>query len=568
MSENESPSPTASSAPAGLPIFAWAGGIVVLATLSFVLLYAYGDPRPTSVDSTKIVGSPQTIPSVVPGREYYRIRAKYEPLPAQGEAGDPIAGLWISLFGNAVAEAGAVSVKLRLSHPGALSLARDDDGYLLLDTGTGASSNSAATPFMIRRPNERVELRLDISPAASAPAGVLAKLLRATGSDRPKFSNWISVFSDTSVGTAKKLDASNSVLAVRDFGGRVIGRVRIGLEALDTALLTDFYTGGEFERLVADGASVVDRREAVMALIETRLAAPDWPVDLKDALVGALGSLNSDANSVSEAVGCRSFYGELSERIDLSRGDAAGLTFLFHYQPGMRIDRSAAVCGDLTMMSALDAIGAIAAAERASSVQTVSTPKQAGPKPKPGTVGPAASAGRYVCLGLSGTRIARHCEALNDIAREWRAGVKFLRMTASRRHIAPHVGLEEPTQDMNYAAVRFSDRRQLLIHVAFSRVENFACFRLTRENPAYFEALLVMKETEQGGPRRLDVFEFAFESDGRIGRIRRRAAMPSDVEVAMRLPETSRCRTEFLGVKGNQLRSLMSDYWHLSRASG
>ena len=37
---------------------------------------------------------------------------------------------------------------------------------------------------MIRRPNERVELRLDVSPAASAPKGALAKLLRATGSAR------------------------------------------------------------------------------------------------------------------------------------------------------------------------------------------------------------------------------------------------------------------------------------------------------------------------------------------------------------------------------------------------
>ena len=44
----------------------------------------------------------------------------------------------------------------------------------------------------------------------------------------------------------------------------------------------------------------------------------------------------------------------------------------------------------------------------------------------------------------------------------------------------------------------------------------------------------VIKDMEQGGSRRLDVFEFAFESDGRIGRIRRRAAMPSDIEEAMR----------------------------------
>ena len=56
-------------------------------------------------------------------------------------------------------------------------------------------------------------------------------------------------------------------------------------------------------------------------------------------------------------------------------------------------------------------------------------------------------------------------------SREWRAGVKFLQMAASRRYIAPHVGLEEPTQDMNWR-LRASDRRQLLIHVAISRIEN------------------------------------------------------------------------------------------------
>ena len=181
----------------GWPIFAWAGGVILLAALSIVLLYAYGDPRSTFVDS-KGSPTPQTIPSVSPGSGYYRILTEYEPMPAQGEAGDPIAGLWISLFGNAVAEAGDVSVKLRLSHPGPLGLPRDDDGYLLLDKSTGKSSNSTATPFMIRRPNERVELRLDVSPAASAPTGALAKLLRATGSARPEFSNWISVFSDAS----------------------------------------------------------------------------------------------------------------------------------------------------------------------------------------------------------------------------------------------------------------------------------------------------------------------------------------------------------------------------------
>ena len=92
----------------------------MLAALSIVLLYAYGDPRSTFVDTKRVADAPQTIPSVSPGSGYYRILTNYEPMPAQGEAGDPIAGLWISLFGNAVAEAGDVCVKLRLSHPGPL----------------------------------------------------------------------------------------------------------------------------------------------------------------------------------------------------------------------------------------------------------------------------------------------------------------------------------------------------------------------------------------------------------------------------------------------------------------
>ena len=78
--------------------------------------------RSTFVDSKKVADAAQTIPSVSPGSGYYRILTEYEPMPAQGEAGDPIAGLWVSLFGNAVAEAGDVSVKLRLSHPGPLGL--------------------------------------------------------------------------------------------------------------------------------------------------------------------------------------------------------------------------------------------------------------------------------------------------------------------------------------------------------------------------------------------------------------------------------------------------------------
>ena len=46
---------------------------------------------------------------------------------------------------------------------------------------------------------------------------------------------------------------------------------------------------------------------------------------------------------------------------------------------------------------------------------------------------------------------------------------------------------------------------------------------MTRENPDYFEAVIVMREPSSRTARRVDVFQFAFDSDGTIGRIRRRA---------------------------------------------
>ena len=73
-----------------------------------------------------------------------------------------------------------------------------------------------------------------------------------------------------------------------------------------------------------------------------------------------------------------------------------------------------------------------------------------------------------------------------------------------------------------------------------------------------------MRENDSGDKRRLDVFEFAFESDGSVGRIRRRAAMQSDIDKAGRLPKTSRCHREFLSEKGTHMQRLVRDYWQLT----
>ena len=116
------------------------------------------------------------------------------------------------------------------------------------------------------------------------------------------------------------------------------------------------------------------------------------------------------------------------------------------------------------------------------------------------------------------------------------------------RYIQINVGLEEPTEDMSYKASRLLDRRDLLIHIALSRVKNFACFRMTRENPDYFEAVVVMQEPGAQAARRIDVFQFAFDKDA-----------------ARSLPENSRCRQEFLDPHRETIDATVNNYWRLPR---
>ena len=133
------------------------------------------------------------------------------------------------------------------------------------------------------------------------------------------------------------------------------------------------------------------------------------------------------------------------------------------------------------------------------------------------------------------------------------------------RYIQSNVGLEEPAEDMSYKAFRLVDRRDLLIHIALSRVKNFACFRMTRENPDYFEAVVVMQEPGAKAAPRIYVFQFAFDNDGAIGRIRRRLARSSDIDAARSLPENSRCRQEFLDPHRKTIDATVNNYWRLPR---
>ena len=86
---------------------------------------------------------------------------------------------------------------------------------------------------------------------------------------------------------------------------------------------------------------------------------------------------------------------------------------------------------------------------------------------------------------------------------------------------------------------------------------------MTKKNPDYFEALIFIRDSGSSQGHRLDTFEFAFERDGKIGRIRRRAALPSDLLEALQLPDNSRCRRQFLGPKRSKIENLVREYWSL-----
>ena len=121
---------------------------------------------------------------------------------------------------------------------------------------------------------------------------------------------------------------------------------------------------------------------------------------------------------------------------------------------------------------------------------------------------------------------------------------------------------------MRFKATTYGDRRQLLIYIALAQVENFACFRLRARKPARFEALVVLRERGERSLRRVDVFEFAFGADDTIMSVRRRAALPGDIDRDMTLPAKSRCRTQFLDKAGKRLRRLVREQWRLPAKSG
>ena len=555
-------------APAKWVIAVCFGGTIVLGLFALFFLYVFGDPRPSSVDESQISGATTAIPGVMPNGPYYRLRAEYLPLTNLAAEASPLGKAWIVLFSKAVARAGDQTIKLRLSHTKTLPLPKDKSGYLFIDSPIKGPKVSAVTPFMLRNSEDNVEIRLDTEGDVETRSDLFASLLYAMGSASKASSVSVSIFSPGSGTGRQVLSRANAFLPVRDFSGRILGAIRIGVETRDNLLFSADAGPPNIRQILNAKIGSAERMVELMHSIESdSLPMLNGP-GIKSKLYHVLKTVarNTDGSA------CRKAIAELGRQAGISAVDASALVYLARYNKAAMEN---SLCGDLQLATTLAASGIVDQVHNF--VTATRAVKKATGLGKTGALNTRVNeklqsamknsvpSGRYVCLGLSGERIAHHCKVLNAIAHEWRGGTKFLNMRLSMRYIQSNVGLEEPAEDMSYKAFRLVDRRDLLIHIALSRVKNFACFRMTRENPDYFEVVVVMQEPGAKAAPRIYVFQFAFDNDGAIGRIRRRLALPSDIDAARSLPENSRCRQEFLDPHRETIDATVKNYWRLPR---
>ena len=544
------------------------GGIVLFGLTALFFLYFFGDPRPTSLDETQISGTATAMPDVMPNGRYYRLRAEYFPLPNVAAKTSLLGKAWIELFSEAVMRARDQIVRLRLSHTKSLPLPKDKGEYLFIDSPIEGPTVNAVTPFMLRNAEDNVEIRLNTEGDGETRLDLLPSILYAMGSASKASSVSMSIFSPGSANGRQLLSSANSLLPVRDFSGRILGAVRIGVETRDTLLVKAVASAQNIRQILNANNGSPERIIALMHSIEGELLpmlnGPGMISKLRHVLETAVE--NMDGSACSKAIS------KLNHHFGISAVDASVLVYLARYN---KAAMGNSLCGDVQLAKNLAATGIVDQVHNV--LMATRADKKARELGKTQALDTRINetaqlakkngvpSGRYICLGLSGKRIAHHCKVLNAIAREWRGNAKFLHMSSSKRYIQVNVGLEEPAEDMSYKAFRLVDRRDLLIHIALSRVENFACFRMTRENPDYFEVLVAMRESVTKAVRRIDVFQFSFDNDGTIGRIRRRPALPSDIDAARTLPENSRCRKEFLDPRREIIDDSVSNYWRLPR---
>lgn len=587
----------------------WIGGTVagiVAVVIAYGSLFTYGDPRSKDLDTTALEAAVFTAPgSLVAGDAYYRISARAVPAGPSPESSTPGARLWNGMVGPAWRKSTATRVVVSLETNRELELPVDGakGPYVLLDTVLGESPQAKSSRFLRHEADDKAVLRLTVTNEPRPGWGFIHNTLawfdrqlrrgEATTKTPPK-NEPVTVFVG---GPGNVLDASSRFLALHDPKGRVAGHVELGIEARDSLIFApDFvkFSGvGENSLIVgfvAEHGGFDTRDAALQRLVDANTPDNFLKAGYKEALRSHLASLFGaagdqapsyrDRDTYTQALvarfeaECRDHFAGLKGNLGLGERDAALLTYLLHVGDPSFATRQwlDGVCGDDRLGAVLKKIGAPPAAKpvpvgepKPKLKPAMATVKKATPKAKRTTPRRRVAAS---CYGATGKGAAMRCKALNEIAREWRDGTKLLQMKASRRHVLAKAGLEEPTPDMRYVMGDFDNRRRLLIYVALSKVQSFACFRHLDTKIKTMQALIMMQEGIGRKQQRVDVMEFVFDLGNKITKFRRRPAMQADIAAAKTLPRSSRCRSWLLPKYGKRLKKIIDARWKLPIKSG
>ncbi len=578
---------------------------LVLLVLAFAIVWTFGDPRPRSLDLAALERRPFTDPAtLVPGRNYYRIRADLTAPQERSSERSLLSALW-----RVVATPLLARTKTRVT----VTLASGDGetGVPLLQTEIGSLPESGMGPLRLYREGERIRAEITVAhPAAPGwtplfvALGWLENALRAIvnrptpGTEGPTRLAVVGGADATDGTTA--LDRRNRFHAITDPRGRVIAVLELGLEMRDSILFpADFMrhmptTAQRWNpRLVAFVRKHADVESRVRAL-ETMIDA-NLPEDLADRglpmrLRARLRAMLAAARSAGEAAPsgytpeqlddadrqCRSDFETLEGKIGLGRLDAALVTYLLYRDTASFRTRATLqeACGKPELAAALIELGAppadppVPVREIAPEAKAPEA-RQAAHDAAPGTETQDTEAPPSPCVETAGAASGGLCRIVDALAAEWRSGTKLLAMAVSRRYLAPTVALEEPSLAMRYEPTAYDNRRKLLVYLALSRVEHLACFRQIAAQPPTLQALMVIREPGPKGKRRIDVVYFVFDGTGRtVIRLRRRPAMQSDLDAAETLPAASKCRRRFLAAREAELRRLVAERWRLPLRSG
>ena len=583
----------------------WIGGTVAGIVALFVVygsLFTYGDPRPEDIDKSALASAAFTAPAqLVAGDTYYRVGAKAVPAARSSESSTLGARLWMGMVGPAWRKSTATRVVVSLETNRELTLPIDGakGPYVLLDTILGETPQAKFSRFLRREADDKAVLRLTVANKPRDGWGFIHNTLawfdrqlrrgEATTKTPPK-SEPVSVFAG---GPGNALDGNSRFLVLHDPKGRVAGHVELGIEARESLIFAPdfvkFSGAGDNPHIVgfvAEHGGFDTRGAALQRLVDANtpenFLKTGYKETLKAHLASLFGAADDEAPSYRDRdtytpalvarfeAECRDHFAGLKGNFGLGERDAALVTYLLHVSDPSVATRQwlDGVCGDDRLGAALKKIGAPPAAKPVPVGEPKPakvTVKKAKPKPKrTARRRPVAAS----CYGATGKGPAVRCKALNEIAREWRRGTKLLQMKASRRHILAKAGLEEPTPDMRYVMTDFDNRRRLLIYVALSKVQSFACFRHLDAKVKTMQALVMMQEGIGRKQHRVDVMEFVFDLANKITKIRRRPAMQVDIAAAKTLPRRSRCRSWLLPKYGKRLNKIIDARWKLPLKSG